>query len=282
MILISILLFSLNNILWKKNLAQYPMFFLMSSRAFFTSLIALSGYFMFQAQMPVTPEMIFRISLGGSMGVIGLFCMLSIIQVKSLQWVAIYNILGIFGTTVYLWFFEETKQESGWSGIALIITGYLLFIYFNAENTHFRLSFKNHLLLLIMTICFSSMGIVQWKNVTNDTPSLIILATQELMVFFAALFAFFFLNKERMPWGNVQLILPKAFIMSIMILLALYFSLIGSKVTNPVICSLLFLANPITTILFSALYFKEKMNPRNIVALAILCTGAFLLHLSQN
>lgn len=258
------------------------MFFLMSSRAFFTSLIALSGYFVFQAQMPVTLEMIFRISLGGSMGVIGLFCMLSIIQVKSLQWVAIYNILGILGTTIYLWFFEETKQETGWNGIALILTGYLLFIYFNSENTHFRLSIKNHLLLLVMTICFSSMGIIQWKNVTNDTPSLIILATQELMVFFAALVAFFLLNKVKIHLENIKIILPKAFIMSILILLALYLSLIGSKVTNPVVCSLLFLANPITTILFSALYFKEKMNPKNIVALAILCSGAFLLHLSQN
>ena len=281
MIIAAILLLSINNILWKKNLAEHPLFFLIACRAFFTSSIALAGFFIFQGNMPVSFEMIGRISLGASLGVIGLFCMLSILQVQSLQWVAIYNLLGILLSSIYLWMFEDTTLDYGYGGVFLIVTGYLLFVYFNADDSGFRIDLKSHLLLFVMTLSFGFMGIIQWKNVTNDTPSLIILATQELMVFGAALIAFIFLKNEPVNLKSAKTILPKAFLMSLIILFALYLSLLGTKATSPVVSGLLFLANPITTILFSAIYFKETIYPKNILALFILCSGAFLLHLSQ-
>jgi len=63
------------------------------------------------------------------------------------------------------------------------------------------------------------------------------------------------------------------------IFLALLFSFLGLEITNPIISGVLFLANPITTIIFSAYFFKEKIKVTDWIAIAVIAFGAFLLHL---
>jgi drug/metabolite transporter (DMT)-like permease len=44
---------------------------------------------------------------------------------------------------------------------------------------------------------------------------------------------------------------------------------------------LLFLSNPLLTIVFAALFFKEKINLYTILALIFISSGAFILHLQS-
>ena len=66
--------------------------------------------------------------------------------------------------------------------------------------------------------------------------------------------------------------------MALIIFLALLFSFLGLKITNPIVSSVLFLASPLTTILLSTLIFREKLTLKNGMAILIIATGAFILH----
>jgi drug/metabolite transporter (DMT)-like permease len=66
------------------------------------------------------------------------------------------------------------------------------------------------------------------------------------------------------------------------IFLALLFSFLGLKLTNPLISSLLFLASPLTTIVMNLIFFKEKLSVHNSIALVLLGAGAFILHYNIN
>jgi len=72
-LLLSILLFSYNNVLWKKNVAKESIAYLMSYRAFFTTLIATVALFTVLGFEPVTLYEYFKITTGSLFGVVGLF-----------------------------------------------------------------------------------------------------------------------------------------------------------------------------------------------------------------
>lgn len=79
-LLLSIVLYSLNNILWKKNISDVSITFLVSYRALFTTLISVSIAFYFHSFDSMTMYDIFRTSLGSVFGVIGLLSMLAVVK----------------------------------------------------------------------------------------------------------------------------------------------------------------------------------------------------------
>ena len=78
-----------------------------------------------------------------------------------------------------------------------------------------------------------------------------------------------------------KIFLKPVVIMSIIILLAQFLGLLGLKITDPFIASLVYLATPLTTIVFSVIFFKEKLSWKNIVAIVLIALGAFLVHCSE-
>ena len=102
----SILLYALNNVLWKRSLENGSISFLMAYRAVFTSLITAVCIVVLDIEWISNAEL-WRISTGSFIGVIGLICMLLVMKRASLQWVGIYNLLGVFFATVYLVFVKH-------------------------------------------------------------------------------------------------------------------------------------------------------------------------------
>lgn len=276
-ILLSILLFSFNNVLWKKNLEKLPVSFLVAYRAFFTSTIALLLFFYFHRVTVLSPQLILRITTGSVFGVIGLFSMLSVIQNASLQWLGIYNLLGIVFTSLYLWFFEKVVFTQSIFGLILILMGFILYLYSNKE-THIKINIKQHALLLLMTISFSISSLVHWKNLKSDIPPLLIISNQEIVVFITAFVLTIFKFKVIKIKEVFKNYFFKVILMAFIIFLALLFSFLGLKITNPVVSSVLFLASPLTTILLSTLIFREQLTIKNGMAILIIATGAFILH----
>ena len=72
------------------------------------------------------------------------------------------------------------------------------------------------------------------------------------------------------------------FVMAVLIFAAVWTGFLGLKITNPFLASLLPLATPVLTILFGALFFKEKWNKKIGLALFIIAIGAYVLHLNLN
>ena len=276
-IFLSILLFALNNVLWKKNLQNCSVTFLVGYRALFTSigstvvLLYLYGFTIYQNQ-PLG-----RITLGSLFGVLGLFLMLTVIKKAPLQWLGIYNLLGIVITAFYLFYFENTPLFDSLLGLSIIVTGFIIYLFHNKEKET-KISRIQHISLLGMTLNFGISSLIHWKNLDTNVPALLIISNQELVVFSTAmLISMFSINRSEIR-SNLLNYLHNVMLMALIIFLALLFSFLGLKITNPLISSLLFLVTPLLTITFGALFFKEKISRTNCIAISIIACGAFILH----
>jgi len=276
------LLFSFNNVLWKKNLLNISVSLLMTYRSFFTSILAISFLFYFHDLTEFSFIQISRTLTTAILGLVGLFSMLTLYKKASLQWAAIYNLLGIIFTTLYLWIFKELDIKSSFLGIFIITIGFIFYIYTKKKST-LKINLKHHLLLVLMTLCFGTAAILNWENLNQKIPVILIIANQEVLVFICGIVLLFLERRKRRSSIQLLSIFQKYFyrvlLMSIVILLGLFFSFLGLEITNPIISGVLFLASPLTTILFSAYFFKEKIKVTDWIAIGVISFGAFLLHL---
>ena len=280
-IVLSVLLFSYNNVLWKKNLKATSIPFLVSYRAFFTSTISIGFLLLFFTIEHISISDFIKITTGSLFGVLGLFSMLAVIKKSSLQWLGIYNLLGVVFTILYLWIFDTVPIKESLLGLLFIVSGFVCFIFSN-KQTQLKITFKQHLILLLMTFSYSFSAILHWKNLNLNFSPLLIIANQESIVFFVGLlFTFKKVNMSSITTG-LRIYFKKIVIMSTVVFFAILFSFLGLKQTNPIVSSLLFLAAPLATILFSALFFKEKFSKKNIVFIIIILLGAFMLHFKIN
>jgi drug/metabolite transporter (DMT)-like permease len=263
--------------MWKKNLQNCSVPFLVGYRALFTSigstvvLLYLYGFTIYQNQ-PLG-----RITLGSLFGVLGLFLMLTVIKKAPLQWLGIYNLLGIVITAFYLFYFENTPLFDSLLGLSIIVTGFILYLFHNKEKET-KISRIQHISLLGMTLSFGISSLIHWKNLDTNVPALLIISNQELVVFSTAmLISMFSINRSEIR-SNLLNYLPNVMLMALIIFLALLFSFLGLQITNPLISSILFLVTPLLTITFGALFFKEKISRTNCIAISIIACGAFILH----
>lgn len=280
-IILSVLLFSYNNVLWKKNIEATSISFLVAYRAFFTSTISIGILLFFFTIENVSISDFIKITTGSLFGVLGLFSMLTVIKKASLQWLGIYNLLGVVFTILYLWIFDTVPIKESLLGLVVIVFGFVCFIVSN-KQTQLKITLKQHLILLLMTFSYSFSAILHWKNLNLDFSPLLIIANQESIVFLVGLFFTFKKSKIRSIKIELKTYFKKIAFMSIVVFFAILFSFLGLKQTNPIIASLLFLAAPLTTILFSTFFFKEKISKKNIVFIIIILLGAFILHFQNN
>ena len=280
-IMLSVLLFSYNNVLWKKNIKATSIPFLVAYRAFFTSTISIGFLLLFFTIEYISISDFIKITTGSLFGVLGLFSMLVVIKKSSLQWLGIYNLLGVVFTILYLWIFDTVPIKESLLGLLFIVSGFVCFIFSN-KQTQLKITFKQHLILLLMTFSYSSSAILHWKNLNLNFSPLLIIANQESIVFFVGLLFTFKKANISAIKTDLRIYFKKIIIMSTVVFFAILFSFLGLKQTNPIVSSLLFLAAPLTTILFSAFFFKEKFSKKNIVFIIIILLGAFMLHFQNN
>jgi drug/metabolite transporter (DMT)-like permease len=278
-ILISILLFGWNNVLWKKNLSDTPIVFLAAYRSFFTSIIGIILVFSFYDAYTIFNQPFLLITVGSLLGVIGLFCMLTVLKKAPLLWIGIYNLLGIILSAIYLVIYKKIELNHTLPGLLLLGVGFSLYLN-QQHNTKVTISLKQHLYLGMMTIAFGLSSFVHWENLGDKVPPLILIANQELVVFIISVSTLYPTISKVEFTQNIKTKLWKVLRMAILVFLALFCSFSGLKTTNPIISSGLFLASPITNILFGFIYFDEKISLKNSIAIVIMALGAFALHYS--
>ena len=280
-LLLSILFFGFNNVLWKKNLEKVDFLFLVSYRALFTSILSIITALSVTSFDAITISVLFRVTLGSIFGVIGLLCMLSVIQKASLHWLGIYNLMGIGVTTCYLIVYENFAIKQSVLGASILLLGFMYHIYTNS-NKSLTMSLKQHVFMGVMTVSFCISSILHWKNLAKEIPTLVIVSNQELVVFITTTLIFLLKNKKTISSEPYKKHFLNVILMAGVIFLALLFSFLGLKLTNPLISSLLFLASPLTTIVMNLIFFKEKLSVHNSIALVLLGAGAFILHYNIN
>jgi drug/metabolite transporter (DMT)-like permease len=258
-------------------LKEVSVSFLIAYRAVFTFLLSFLLCIHFEGISAYYNSNLLRISLGSIFGTIGLFSMLTVIKKSPLQWLGIYNLIGIIFTTTYLWLFEEIHIDKSILGLLTIIIGFCYYLYGNRSNET-TISYKQHLTLLLMTFSFCISGLIHWKNLSSNTPPLLIISNQELVVLISSLIFTFRFNRMDSITNNLKNYFIRVIVMATIIFLALWCSFLGLKITNPVISSVLFLSNPLVTILLAAVFFKEKLTLSSSIAIIIISVGAFILH----
>lgn len=279
-LLLSLTLFALNNVLWKKNLQQVSLPILVGSRALLTSSISLIALYLTTDLQLISNFPILRVTLGSLFGALGLFCMLKVIKDAPLQWLGIYTLMGIILTTVYLLIFEEIEILKSLTGSTVILVGFSIYLHKNQTSTQ-KITWNQHFLLILMTIFYSLSSVFHWKNLDASVPAVFIIANQEMIVFTIAVMITLSTGKSNEIISGFRTNFTKVSAMALVIFFALLFSLLGLKATNPLISSILFLSSPLMTILFGAIFFKEKLSVYNAISILIIATGAFILHYQE-
>jgi drug/metabolite transporter (DMT)-like permease len=285
-ILASIFFYALNNLLWKKILFESNMWLIMSLRAFMTCSIGLLIIFFFYRDVfnELSINTILKVSLASIVGALGLVFMTSALKLGSLRQLGLFNLAGVFFTVTYLYLFENFDLRYYVIGTSLILLGFAVYLIQIKKELDKENSFRQLLSFTLMTIFFSASGLLHWHNLKQSISPILSLVNQEFIVFSVSIFGLV----TRTSYTRKQLIVSSISIyklvsvMAILIFMAVWTGFLGLKITNPYVTSLLALSTPVLTIVFGALFYKEKWSLCNFIALALIISGAFMLHFNLN
>jgi drug/metabolite transporter (DMT)-like permease len=285
-LILSILLYSINNFFWKKILEDSNIWLVISLRSFFTVILGTVWYHLFYPELKdaIRWNQFKLILIASILGAFGLICMVSALKKGSLRQLGIFNLITVFVTVSYLIVFENLNIKYYLIGSFFIICGFIFYLIKLIKDNSPDNSFKQYLLLSLMALFFSFSGLLHWYNLKASVPVMVSLLTQESTVFCIGIFILLIQPHEviidivRNGFNKIRFV----FIMAMIIFLAVWFGFMGLKITDPIVSSLLSLSVPIITILFGSIFFKEKINSNMVFSLLLVSVGAFLLYLDLN
>lgn len=281
-VLVSIFFYSLNNLLWKKILVGSNRWLVMSLRAFMTCSIGLVIIFFFYRNIfnELTIDTVLKVSEASILGAFGLVFMTSALKGGSLRQLGLFNLAGVFFTVTYLYFFENFDVRYYVVGTSLILLGFTVYLIQIKKELGKENSFKKLFLFTLMTIFFAASGLLHWYNLKESISPIFSVVNQEFVVFSVSVFGLVTrtsLTKKQIIKSS-KAIYKLIFVMALLIFMAVLTGFLGLKITNPYVSSLLALSTPILTIVFGTVFFREKWSLSNLVALALIVLGAFMLH----
>jgi drug/metabolite transporter (DMT)-like permease len=285
-LILSILLYSINNYFWKKILSDSNIWFVIALRSSFTIIFGLiCSCLIYPELLNITTWHQLKFFLTASLlGALGLICMVSALKKGSLRQLGVFNLLTVFITVTYLIVFENLNIKYYLIGSFFIVIGFAFYLFQIKKDRVADNSIKQYSLLGLMALFFSASGLLHWYNLKSSIPVMTSLLTQESTVFMIGISLFLFQPKKlivkivRNSYNKIILV----FIMAIIIFLAVWFGFMGLRITNPIISSLLSLAVPVLTIVFGYVFFKEKINSSILYCFLLISIGAFLLYLDLN
>lgn len=279
-LLLSSLLFTLNNMLWKKYLTVTLTYRLVYIRAIYTSLFLLLLYFFMEGNFikeATSPEF-YIILLSCFLGAIGLYALVTYLKNGRLFNLGYYSMAAIGITGVYSYLFKKDQLLSPWflPAMLMLATGFIIFINIkNPDEKDIKKSRKDHILLWTMILGFTGAMITQ--SMAIETFSFVTVAfTQELVILLlAGLASLIFLKEETN--NTIKVYSWQPIVMAGVIVAAILTSLAGLKVTTPLTASLVGLLIPLLTFFGGMIFFNEKATKLHYVALLLMLIGCLLL-----
>lgn len=282
LVFLSIILYAINNLLWKKMLSLTSKWIIITARSFTTFVI---GVVLITVSFPEIMDelslmIVYKCTLAAIFGVLGLISMISALKEGSLKQLGIYNLFQIVLTVSYLVFFEKFELKYYLLGTTLILLGFLLYFFSIPTENQKEKNLKVQILFFLMSVFFAVSGLIHWYNLKQGVPTFFSLVNQEFIVF---LFGLFGLLKNRINFSSsiatqIRFIYKQIILMAVVILGAVWAGFTGLKNTNPIITSLLALSLPIFTMVFGAVFFGEKVKVKTIISILLIAIGAFILH----
>jgi drug/metabolite transporter (DMT)-like permease len=270
-LILSVLFFAINNVLWKSIVADYLPLQVIVKRSMFTSLLGVVFLGMNGFETYTTLSEALFVNLTCIIGALGLVFMIYALKESTLNDFIHYSLLGSIGTASYLYFSENIIPQNYILGILFIAFGFCLFLWNQRMNSK-AVRTSTHCYLILMTLCFSVSGIMQWYNLkTYDVVFLVV--HQEIEVLIVAGILIRFLKQPILTFFKFDYILVMVPIITIAVVAGMY----GLKVTNPFISSIINLTTPILTITLAVIVLKERFKWHYVSSIVMVILGAWML-----
>ena len=278
-LILSVILYAVNNILWKLFVKDEFPLRIINQRAIFTSALALLAVFFSKTDLNsyVHHSGYIPVVIASLFGTAGLIMMVVFLKDGSLVRLGYYTLLGNFIAGTYTYLFGELEfNQKTIAGTALMIMGYFVFLFNEKRNSLSNLNIKSqHALLAGMTACFSLSMLIQWENL-KTLPALTVISTQEITVLLVTTIALFFFKTQK-PSASGLLITKKTAIMAVVIFAGIFTGTIGLKLVNPFVASVSGVAVPILTMFIASFLFQDKLKLLHFVSLTLMIIGSVIL-----
>jgi len=282
-LILSNFFYALNNLLWKRALSKFNLWFIISSRSLITSIIGftviISAYL--DTINTIDYPIFLTIFIASVFGSLGLICMIYALKNGSLSQLALFNLMIVFLVGSFLFFFEGLDFNNYMVASLLIIGGFVLYIYQIKKKNTQQISKQQLLLFSLMSVFFACSILMHWYSLKKDIPVIFSVTTQELVVFLSSITIVTIspslsLVKLR---DELKKISTTVILIASIILAAIWTGFSGLQFTDPLISSLISLLTPILTILFGVIFYKDKWNYLTIFSFLLISLGIYLINL---
>lgn len=278
-LIISVFLFSINNILWSYFSKDNPAILLIARRAIFTSLLFTIIILIFKSNFQeITSSIVKEILLICFFGFLGLTFLIRGFSLGNLFQYSMYSLL----IPIVFAFLKPSEERSIELWIPLLITtvGFSYFVWkqfkeslpkttSNRANTYFFLA---HLFFgIAMYLQFEYFLI-------ENRSSVVVAAFQEVFILIIASLIVFFNKKSIANKVRQPLKIKHYFIMALPISLAIIIGLEGLRLTAPFDASLIGLYTPMTTVLLGSFLGIDKIDFQSFIGVVIMTFGVLLIY----
>jgi len=275
----SVFLYAFNNVIWKYFVKNEHPLHLISRRAVFTVAISLAAILYMHVDIAsyLHDPKAWNVLAGSLFGVAGLVLMVTFLKTGSLVRMGYYSLIGTFVAAAYTYIFREAPVTiRTFTGAALILSGYLVFLFDEKRRVKMEPAIlSQHLLLVSMTLCFATSMLIQWEQL-KVLPPLAIISTQEVVVLAVTFVAWLIVKPAVAQAGEGNTIRNTA-IMAVVIFVAILTGTLGLKTADPFLASLTGMISPVLTVFGGRLVFKDKLRLVHYITLALMVAGGVVL-----
>ena len=282
-LILSNFFYALNNLLWKRALSKFNLWFIIASRSLITSMIGFVAIISVYLDSINTIDfsVFITILIASVFGSLGLICMIHALKNGSLSQLALFNLMIVFLVGSFLFFFERLDFKNYGVASLFIISGFVLYIYQIKKKNRQLISMQQLLLFSLMSIFFAGSILMHWYSLKKDIPVIFSVTIQELLVFLSSITMVIISPSLSLMKFRYELkkILTTVILMAAIIFTAIWMGFSGLQFTDPLISSLISLLTPILTILFGVIFYKDKWNYLTIFCFLLISSGIYLINL---
>ena len=272
----SVILFSINNVLWRHYTPKMNVFQLISKRAFFTTVfMGIILFLLFLTQETNFLGHLLGLLTVSLVGFLGLFFMVLGFKKGTVLQFSMYSllltcVLGFIGVQTNAVSFLNKIPE-----LLIMVFGYLFFVLAQFGTINGKQSLLGHVYFIAAHFCFGILLFLQW-HLLDDLSKVSMAFFQELFVFVLAGCIWVFLpakdnKQEKIGWWQFALFaLPICF--------AVLLGLEGLKSTNPFYSALIGLLTPMFTLMIAIAFGLEKLQWKPMVGFALIIVGLLLFY----
>lgn len=278
-LVISVFLFSLNNILWSYFSKDNPAILLIARRAIFTSLLFTIIILIFKSDFHViTSSIVKEILLICFFGFLGLAFLIRGFSLGNLFQYSMFSLL----IPIVFAFLKPSEERSIELWIPLLITtvGFSYFVWKQfKESLPKTTSNKANTYFFLAHLFFGIAMYLQFEYFLIENRSSVMLAAfQEVFILIIASLIVFFNKKSIANKVRQPLKIKHYFMMSLPISLAIIIGLEGLRHTAPFDASLIGLYTPMTTVLLGSFLGIDKIDFQSFIGVVIMTFGVLLIY----